>query len=77
MSGFGSKALFWCAGPDLRLGGTALSDRASTKSFTIKSRCEKVSRVKTGACGNTDLAEYVEGGWELEEIWLEVAGILP
>ncbi|KAL8687052.1 MAG: hypothetical protein Q9218_006669, partial [Villophora microphyllina] len=38
MSGFGSKTLAWVAGADRRFAGTALSERVSTKSLTMKSR---------------------------------------
>ena len=61
MSGLGSKALFWLEGPDRRLAGTELSDRASTKSLTMKSRSEKVSRVKEGAWGKSVRLEKVDG----------------
>jgi len=51
--GFGSNDC--CAGPERRLTGTALSDRSSMKSLTIKSLFEKFSKVKLGPVGNRDL----------------------
>jgi hypothetical protein len=51
--GFGSKAC--CAGPERRFTGTALSERSSIKSLTIKSLFEKFSSVKLGPLGNMDL----------------------
>jgi hypothetical protein len=52
MSGFGSNACCdTVPGPDLLFAGIALSDRLSTKSFTIKSLLENVSMLKVGALG--------------------------
>lgn len=76
MSGFGSKASAWCGGPDLRLGGIALSERASTKSLTIKSRLENVSREKDGAEGKIERLACVEGACDIEELVLGGPGIL-
>jgi hypothetical protein len=53
IKGFGSKSAF--PGPERRLAGTALSERSSTKSLTIKSLFEKFSKVKLGPLGNIDL----------------------
>lgn len=58
MSGFGSNA-DW-EGPDRRLMGTALSARLSTKSRTIKSLLEKLSRVKLGPLGKRLLGPELE-----------------
>lgn len=52
--GLGSKAC--CEGPERRFAGTALSERSSIKSLTIKSLFEKFSSVKLGPLGNNVLA---------------------
>ena len=70
MSGFGSKASAWCEGPDLRFGGMALSESASTKSLTIKSRLEKVSNENDGADGKIERLVCVEGACEMDEFVL-------
>ncbi len=43
----------------------------------MKSRFEKVSSVKEGAWGKTDLEELLPEGCELEDEWLRVVGIMP
>ena len=75
MRGFGSKASC-CEGPDLRLGGIALSERASKISLTMKSRLEKVSSEKDGAEGKIDRPPCVEGACDIEEFVLGGPGIL-
>jgi hypothetical protein len=53
IKGLGSKAC--CDGPERRLIGIALSERSSTKSFTMKFVSENVSKLKLGPRGNMDL----------------------
>jgi hypothetical protein len=52
MRGLGSNAC--CAGPERLFAGTALSDKLSMKSFTMKSLLENVSTEKLGPLGNID-----------------------
>lgn len=58
MRGFGSKAVG--EGPERRLRGTALSARLSTKSRTMKSLLEKLSRVKLGPLGKRVLGPELD-----------------
>jgi hypothetical protein len=51
--GLGSNA--WFVGPDRLRAGTALSDSSSTKSLTMKSLFENLSKVKLGPVGNKAL----------------------
>lgn len=53
IKGLGSNAC--CDGPERRLVGMALSERLSTKSFTMKFLLENVSKLKLGPRGNMDL----------------------
>ena len=57
ISGFGSNA--WFVGPDRLRVGIALSDNSSTKSLTMKSLFENLSKVKLGPVGNRALFPLV------------------
>lgn len=61
IKGLGSKA---CCddGPERRLIGIVLSERLSTKSFTMKLVSENVSKLKLGPRGNMDMDLPVGGG---------------